>query len=129
MTSVGPVEALWVALNGVTLLLTLGLLVDAERDRRMVRRFNGRAREIVTINVVRREILRAVVQAILLALAVPALLDDRQVVLSPFVTGLIAIGLILFAQSLFDMRERKQLAAIVAREYGAPPTPPGNPAS
>jgi hypothetical protein len=126
MTSVGPVEAFWVALNSATLLLTLGLLVDAERDRRYVRRFNGHAREIVTLNVVRREVMRAIVQGILLALAVPALLDDRQVTLSPLVVGFIAIALILFAQSLFDTRERKQLAAIVAREYGAPSPPPGS---
>lgn len=120
MTSVGPVELLWVALNSATLLLTLGLLMDAERDRRYVRRFNGKAREIVTANVVRRELLRMIIQAILLAFAIPALTDDRHVVLSPFIVGFIAIAVILFAQSVFDTRERKELSAIVARELTPP---------
>jgi hypothetical protein len=131
MISVGPVEWLWVGLNTATLVLTLLLLADAERDRRTVRRFNGRAREIVTANSVRREFLRAIVQALLLALTIPSLLSDRDITLSGPVLTLIAIALVLLAQSVLDTRERKQLKVVVARELavGAPVSPPGSAAS
>lgn len=119
MIHASPVEAFWVVLNSVTLLLTVGLLVDAERDRRAVKRLNGKAREIVTANAVRREVISTVIQAIFLALAVPSLLSDRDVSLSYSVVALLTVAVLLLVQSVFDTLERKRLKAILLRELAS----------
>lgn len=113
MISIGPVEGLWLTVNAGTLLLTAAALVEAERDRRAVRRLNGKARRIATAGNVRREVLRTVVQVLLLLVAVPAIFSDREITLSPPIVELMTVAIVLLISSIWDARERRRLDAAV----------------
>jgi hypothetical protein len=85
---VNPVELTWVMLNTVTLVFTLTALFDARADRAAVRLLNGRARELAASGIVRRELIRVMVQVMLLAVALPGLFTpDRNKALTVMVTA------------------------------------------
>jgi hypothetical protein len=113
---VGPIETAYIGLNLVTLALTINALLEAYRDRRAVKVLNGRAREVAAHGSVRRERFRVILQALLLLLAVPSVLSEREVTLTPFVAVLMLMSLLLLLSSYMDARERRYLTALVARE-------------
>jgi hypothetical protein len=114
--SVSLVEFLWVMLNTITLVFTITALVDARADREAVRLLNGKARELAASGIVRREMVRVIVQVLLLSIAVPGLFSDRETALSPVVAALMAVPLFLLLSSFWDARERKAMTVIVTAE-------------
>jgi signal transduction histidine kinase len=114
---VNPVELTWVMLNTVTLVFTLTALFDARADRAAVRLLNGRARELAASGIVRRELIRVMVQVMLLAVALPGLFTpDRNTPLNPVVAMLMAVPVLLLISSFLDARERKALTVMVTAE-------------
>jgi hypothetical protein len=81
-----------------------------------VKLLNGKAREIATLGHVRREVMRGLVQVLLLAVAVPSLFSDRDISLTPALAALMAVPVLLLLQSYLDARERRLLTLVVARE-------------
>jgi hypothetical protein len=114
--SIGPVEAAWFALNLATLVYTLAALDDARANQKAVRLLNGHAREFATAGVVRREVFRVIVQALLLALAVPSLFDATEARFNPFVLIFIGIAVTLFLASFTDAGDRKKMTVLSAAE-------------
>ena len=114
--SVSLVEALWVAITLSTFVLTFGAFLDARADRTAVRLLNGNARELAASGIVRREAIRTVVQAFLLALAVPGLFSARDTPVSFGVVVLMVVAVLLLLASLFDARDRKAMTILVAAE-------------
>lgn len=113
---VGAVELLWLAINGIAVVLQLIAWQDARRDRADVALANGPIRRATAQGNVVRERLRTAGQLILLGLVAPALFDDREVRLSPFVLALIALSLVLLGLALVDWRLRRQLAGITREQ-------------
>jgi hypothetical protein len=114
--NVSGLEFVWVMLNTVTLVFTITALFDARADREAVRILNGRARELAATGIVRRELVRVIVQVLLLSIAVPGLFSDRQTTLSPALAALMAVPVFLLLASFWDARERKRMTTIVAAE-------------
>ena len=114
---IDPVEGLWIALGLTAFVLTFTAFTDARASQKAVRVLNGRAREMAADGIVRREVIRLVVQVLLLSLVIPGLFDDRQTDLfNPLVLTLMVIqGLILFS-TILDSRERKSLTILVAAD-------------
>lgn len=110
---VNEVEAIWIALTLGGVVLRVLALRDACRDRVAIRALNGRAREIMADGSVRREVLRLVVQLLLLSIVVPAILRPGPTVISVGLLVVIAIPAVLFVDSVLDTRERRRLTAIV----------------
>lgn len=113
---ISPIEAFWIGVNGFACLFTTLALIDAWADRQAIRALNGRAREIAANGNVRRELLRLVVQNILLLLVVPGIFSDQQVPLNFFVVMLIAIPVVLLISTVADLRDRKRLLAIISSD-------------
>jgi hypothetical protein len=111
------VEFTWVMLNTVTLIFTITALFDARTDREAVRLLNGRARELAASGIVRRELIRVMVQVLLLTVALPGLFtEDRNTGLNPIVVVLMAVPVLLLLSSFLDARERKALTVLVTAE-------------
>lgn len=104
---VALLRAVWIAVNLVALGLTAYALFEAIRDYRVIKLLNGKAREIASRGDVRRESFRIIVNLLLLSLAVP--------VIPPLVV-LMAVPVALLTASFFDLRERRRLISIIARE-------------
>lgn len=114
--SMNVVEAVWISLNLITLILTLVLLIDARADRTAVRLLNGKARELAATGTVRRESFRVTVQALLLGVAVPGLFSDREAQLTPSVVMLIAVPAVLLVSSFLDYIDRKRMVVLVTAD-------------
>lgn len=117
--AVSLVEAVWIALNLSTLVLTFGALIDARADRTAVRLLNGNARELAAAGTVRREAIRVIAQTVLLAIAIPGLFspDAPMTLRSAFaIGGLMVVSVLLLFASIFDTRDRKAMTVMVAAE-------------
>jgi len=114
--SVGPLEALWIVTNLTTFALTLSALVDARADREAVKLLNGHARELAASGIVRREWIRLIVQMLLLAVAIPGVVSDREIVLTLPIAALMAVPCLLLLSSFLDARDRKALTVLVAAD-------------
>lgn len=113
---VHPLEAIWTATNVLALLVKVWLLREAIRDHRAVKLLNGAAREIATRGDIRRESIRIGVTLLLLSIVVPGLFIDRDITLTPAILALMAVPLVLLLQSALDLRERRLLTALIAKE-------------
>ena len=113
---VDPIEGLWVVTTTTTLVLTLYALFEAIRSLRLARldaSSSHEARETVAAGNVRREALRAVVQSLLLSIAIPGLFIDRPITLTAPLLALILVPLVLFTSTVFDARDRGRLAVML----------------
>lgn len=121
MDNISALEAIWVLINTVTLVLTVTALLDARADRTAVKLINGRARELAAWGIVRRERLRVMKQLLLLSIAIPGLfLADGAIRPEPLrvwpVIALMSLALLLLYQSFSDARDRKRLTVLVTAE-------------
>jgi hypothetical protein len=116
MISVGPVEAVWIGLNFLAFVLTLGLLADAYRDRRAVAAANGAIRKTAINGRIVGERFRALINGCLLLVAVPSVFTDRETPLNPQVALLMAVPALMLLWAYLDTRRGKLLLALVARE-------------
>ena len=112
---VDPIEAVWLGINLMAFALTFWNLREAHRDQAAVRKANGHAREIAARGDFRREALRLVMLACLTSVAIPGLTVDDGIALTPSLLALMAVPFIIFIQSAYDARERRQLLEAVAR--------------
>lgn len=113
MLHVDFIEAVWIGLNGVCLVVTIIAFIDSLRDRSAVRRLNGRARKLVVDGNVRREILRVIVQVLLIVVVVPGIFVDTPVKVTPLLVIFMAVPVVLLVSSLFDWRDRRNLNRLV----------------
>jgi len=116
MVNINAVEAIWITLNLVTLILAISALIDARADAKAVRLLNGRAREVAADGIVRREIYRVLVQVLLLAIAIPTVFRPGNIEPSPSVVFLMTIPVLLLLSSVFDARDRKTMTVLVAAD-------------
>jgi hypothetical protein len=107
----GLIEILWIALAVGGLLAALWSLRDALANRAAVYQLNGPVTEQAATDSVGDEVVRAGVQAVLVALAVPASLQDREITLSPFLLGLVSVN------TFRSVRNRRRLARLAAQPY------------
>ena len=114
--NVNAIEAVWVALNFTTLILTIASLLNAWGDRAAVKLLNGRAREFAINGIVRRESFRVLVQGLLLAAVLPDLIHAGESVLDPPVVALMAVPVVLLVASVLDARDRGVMTAMVAAD-------------
>lgn len=114
--SVSPVEGVWLVANLIALVLTLSALVGALSDQAAVHALNGKARELAATGQVRREALRAIVQVLLVFVVIPGLFVDRDVPLTPTVTALMAVPLVLLLSSILDARDRRRMTVLATAE-------------
>jgi hypothetical protein len=113
---VNAVEAIWIAVNAVASALTFANLRAALADWRVVRRYNGRARELQAGSNVRRDAVRLLINFALLATGLIAVARPGDVPLSPGVVLLMLAALGLMANSLLDRRDRRELEALLQEE-------------
>jgi hypothetical protein len=113
----GAIELLWIALAVGGLLAALWSLGDALANRAAVYQLNGPVTEQAASDSVWDEVVRAAVQAVLVALAVPASLQDREITLSPFLLGLIAVNVLVSVNTFRSVRNRRRLARLAAQPY------------
>lgn len=113
---VSLIEAFWIAINFATAVITLFNLTDARRDRAAIMLINGPIRKLIARGNIRREVLRLVVQVLLLSVAAPGLLVDREITLSPALVALICVPVILLVSSLADRNERHELTVLSVAE-------------
>lgn len=104
-----PIEVAWILINITAVVLTVYALRDARVTQEAVIALNGKARELVAQQNVRREWLRLIVQVCLLVIVIPGLFNDRPVPLSPIVIDLMAIPVILLLSTVLDLRDRRRL--------------------
>lgn len=116
MISINAVEAVWLSVNGVTATLTFLALLDAWHDERAALPDRRRARILAARANVRREAFRMIVQLLLLGIAIPGIFDARDIHLTPTLTMLIAVPVVLLLASAFDTRDRTRLAAFVLED-------------
>jgi len=114
--NINAIEAFWIGVNALACVITTLAVWDAWSDRAAIKALNGRAREIAAAGNVRREVLRLIVQTLLLMLVVPSALNADDIELSYFVIVLISIPVVLLGSTLFDLRDRKRLIGIVAAD-------------
>lgn len=112
MTTVAPVEWIWLLSSGGGLLFTLVAFVDAWRLRNVL---NG-ARRLVARGNVRREVLRVIVQTLLLVVIIPGLFIDRPVTLSLPILCLIAVPPVLLLNTIWDAYDRHRVVRLVKGE-------------
>lgn len=107
MISIDAIEAFYILVNAVAVVLTTAALLDARADRAALN--NGPVRTIIANGNVRREAIRLGVQLLLMIIAIPAIFTARETQLSPIVLVLLAIPLFLLASSILDRRDRGRL--------------------
>jgi hypothetical protein len=128
---VNVVEAFWVAVNLTSLVVTLGALWDAIENESSYKRLSfGKertARIVAAMGNIRREVLRALMQFLLLSLVVPQLFRPGEILFTfdlttpegvqrtiqtLFVVNLIAIPVVMLVQTLADWRDRRLIASM-----------------
>lgn len=115
---VDALEAVWLALNAIGVVLTIGALLEARRDLRAARDDEGdrsEPRELTAGGDVRRESLRLIVHTALLSIVIPGLFVDREIILSPILAALFTVPVVLLLQSALDLRERSILTEMLIR--------------
>lgn len=114
---VNVVEGLWIALGLTAFALTFTALVDARASQKAVKALNGKAREIAADGIVRREVIRLIVQSLLLSLVIPGLFSDAETpFFNPFVLTLMGVQGMILLSTVLDGRDRKALTMVVAGE-------------
>jgi hypothetical protein len=117
---ISMVEAIWIAVNGAVIILTIGALIDAFLDWRDLRGYAGnglrQARKIVARSNIRREFFRLMAQLFLLLLVVPALSSDREIEIDFFIAALLAVPFLILCNTLGDAWDRHALRRAVPRE-------------
>jgi hypothetical protein len=111
-------ESFYVIVNSAAVAFTLVALADALAARKEVYRLNGMAREVTADATVRREVFRLMVQFLLLALAVPAIIKPGDTPLSFPVAVLLTIPVVLLTSTMLDARTRRRVLRIIAEEAG-----------
>lgn len=114
--SVDALELLWLVLNLSAFVLTYSAYIDAKADQRAVRLLNGSARELAANGVVRRELLRLWVQALLIAVVVPSLVEPSPVPSWYYAVILMAIPIVLLLSTLLDARDRRAMTVLVTSD-------------
>lgn len=110
---INEVEGFWLTVNLATFILTLFALWDAWVAKGIVRRLNGHAREIAAAGNLRREVIRLVVQTLLLFVVIPGLFTDHPTTLSLPLVALIAVPMVLLLGSVYDTIDRRRLIGTV----------------
>ena len=111
--SVNEVEATWIVLTLAGFLLTVFALGDAYRGLRASQAdvtASHEVRELTARGNVRRELLRLVIQSLLLGLAIPSIFSDRPITLTPGLIVLMLVPTILLVSTIFDTWDRGRLA-------------------
>ena len=106
-------EAVWLAVNVFSALVTFGNLLDAWQDWRAVQGTSLAWRIQARANV-RREVVELVIVAILLVLVVPALLRPGDTPLSLLLLVFMTVPVGVALNSYLDARTRRTLARLVA---------------
>ncbi len=112
---VNEVEGFWFTVNLATFVLTLFALWDAWVQAGVVKRLNGKAREIAAAGNLRREAIRLVVQTLLLTAVVPGLFTPGTAGWSVALVALLAIAPVLLVATIFDAIERRRLIGTVEK--------------
>lgn len=113
---VDTIEALWFAITLAGLIVCVAEAVDARQARNVIHSLNGRAREIDAGANLRRAVLRATVQALLLSLVFPSLFTDFTVQLDYGAVTLIAVSFVLLLSSSLDLVDRNRVIRIASDE-------------
>lgn len=110
--NINAVEALWIAVNLIAVVMSAASLADAVTTYRAARALDEApsARRVASGNSVRRETVRLVIQFLLLSLVLPGLGIPGEVPLNVFTMTLIGISALLLAQTLLDLFERRALS-------------------
>lgn len=113
-----PIEVLWIIVNAIAIVLTGIATLEALRDLSLARvdQEGHQARELAAFGNLRREILRLLVQFLLLSLALPGLFSDQPIPLTPFLVVLIAVPVVLLVSTLLDARDRTRLADLLVSD-------------
>ncbi len=119
MIFLNEVEQFWLVSNCLVTLMTVAALIDAIADRNAVRLRNGMARTITARANVRREVIRLVIQALLIAVIIPRALIDDPAVFTPGIVILLCVPLVLLLNTILDARTRRQLAALSLEQIEA----------
>lgn len=107
---IDALEVIWIITNTVALLLTALALIEAWQGLAVA---TGGARRILARGNVRREVLRLIVQFLLLLIVAPGLFTERPTPLNLFVLILMAIPAILLASTMLDAYDRRRLVSLV----------------
>lgn len=107
--SIGPVEAFWIALNLVTLVLSVLGFLDARRSVAAVKWFDGHGPGIVAKGDQRREFVRVLTQLSLLSLAIPAAYAPGDTRLSFPIVALMSVAVLVFLNTAGDAVDRRRL--------------------
>lgn len=116
---IGAVEGFWIITVSLATVLSALALLDAIRDRAAIAQMNGQARRLIGVGNIRRETGRLVINIALFSLEVPAMFDDADIQLTPFLVVLLAVPVVILANSALDWWERRRLSAILATEIEA----------
>jgi Flp pilus assembly protein TadB len=108
ITTINPVEAVWLVVSLFALVVTLGNLGDAWQGWRENRRA-GRAREIQARANVRREAIMLSLSAALVVVVLPALGRPGDTPLSFVVVAIMALPAGIALNSYLDRRTRRTL--------------------
>jgi hypothetical protein len=120
MIHLNGVEALWIGVNFLTLILTTLALFDALHDLKVVAGADRRrARTLTARGNVRREVMRLAVQALLLSVAIPGAFREGEIDLTPPLMALIAVPVFLLISTLLDTRDRSRLAGMLLTDIAA----------
>lgn len=104
--SVNAVEFIWITINLVAAIFTVGALVEARRDWAALKRYNGSARGVVARSNIRSEWIRLAIQVALLAIAVPAVFSDRPTPLTPTLLLFLSVPVLLLLNTVNARRVR-----------------------
>jgi hypothetical protein len=107
--SLNAVEVFWIAINLLAAGMTTVALIEARADWAALRKFNGSARGIVARGTVRREVFRLCSQIALLAVAIPSVFSDRDIVLTPPLLALMSVPVWILLNTLSDRQMRYRL--------------------
>lgn len=103
----------WTAINGVIALITVAALIDAIRDHHAIRRLDGTLAHIAANGNVRRELMRLLTQALLLAYGWSVVQGpDRQIALTFPLLCLLMVPVPILANTAGDWRDRKRLERV-----------------
>jgi hypothetical protein len=111
MIHLNAVEVAWITINVIAATMTIAALLEARHDWAVLRKFNGSARGVVARGTIRRETFRLLSQLALLAIALPAVFSDREIVLTPTLILLLSVPVFILANTISDRRTRNVLHA------------------
>lgn len=106
----------WILINGTALVVSLWAVRDARQSMIAVRALNGRARFLTARGAIRREVVRTLISALLVVVAIPSLLDDRVTHLSIPVILLVAVTVLMLVNIVGDTVDRRLVIDVLERE-------------